>query len=94
MTLPRVVYQIRVSGAVPNRLLEDFSGVAISPGQVGTTLHADLADQAELSGLLAALRRAGIVLLEVRREQAFETGADSPAEGEADSGEQRPSNSV
>jgi hypothetical protein len=74
--MPRVVYQIRVAGAVPNRLLEDFSGVAIADDPVGTMLHADVADQAELSGLLAALRRAGIVLLEVHREQAFEPDPD------------------
>ena len=92
--MPRVVYQIRVAGAVPNRLLEDFSGVEIAADPIGTTLHADLTDQAELSGLLAALRRAGIVLLEVRREQAFETEKDSAAEDEADSDGQRPSTSV
>lgn len=92
--MPRAVYQIRVAGAVPNRLLDDFSGVEIAGDAVGTTLHADLADQAELSGLLAALRRAGIVLLEVRREQAFETDEDSAAETETESGEQRPTNSV
>jgi hypothetical protein len=92
--MSRVVYQIRVAGAVPNRLLDDFSGVEIAGDAVGTTLHADLADQAELSGLLAALRRAGIVLLEVRREQSFEAEADSATGRNGETGGQRPSSTV
>ncbi|MET0999627.1 MAG: hypothetical protein ABWX73_12990 [Marmoricola sp.] len=71
--MSRVVYQIRVSGTVPERFFEDFSDVNVAVDPVGTTLQADLADQAELSGLLAALRRDGLVLLEVRREQVFDT---------------------
>jgi hypothetical protein len=71
--MSRVAYQIRVAGAVSARLLEDFARVTVSLDQVGTTLRADLTDQAELNGLLAALRRDGLVLLEVRREQVFHT---------------------
>ena len=77
--MSRVAYQIRVAGAVPARILEDFDRVTISLDQVETTLHADLADQAELNGLLAALRRDGLVLVEVRREQVFD--ADGGATG-------------
>ena len=40
------------------------------------------------------VRRAGIVLLEVRREQACVTEEDSAAETETESGEQRPASSV
>ena len=70
--MSRVAYQIRVAGAVPDRFFEDFSRVTAAVDPVGTTLHADLTDQAELNGLLAALRRDGLVLLEVRREQELD----------------------
>ena len=69
--MSRVVYQIRVAGALPDRFFEDFSRVTTAVDPVGTTLRADLTDQAELNGLLDALRRDGFVLLEVRREQDF-----------------------
>jgi hypothetical protein len=77
--MSRVAYQIRVAGAVPDRFFEDFSRVTAATDPVGTTLRADLTDQAELNGLLAALRRDGLVLLEVRREQDFDT--EDEAEG-------------
>lgn len=70
--MSRVVYQIRVAGTLPERFFEDFPEVVIAVDPVGTTLQADLADQAELNGLLDALRRDGLVLLEVRREQMFD----------------------
>ncbi len=71
--MTRVAYQIRVAGAVPDRFFDDFSRVTVAVDPVGTTLRADLTDQAELNGLLAALRRDGLVLLEVRREQVFDS---------------------
>jgi len=67
--MSRVAYRIRVAGAVPPRFFEDFSRVSLADDEAGTTLHADLADMAELHGLLDALRRDGLVLMEVRREQ-------------------------
>lgn len=70
--MSRVAYQIRVVGAVPARLLEDFTQVTVSLDHVGTTLRADLSDQAELHGLLDALRRTGLELVEVRREPVIE----------------------
>ncbi len=42
--------------------------MSVADDEGGTTLRADLADMAELHGLLDALRRDGLVLLEVRRE--------------------------
>lgn len=80
--MSRVAYQIRVAGAVPDRFFEDFSRVTAAVDPVGTTLRADLTDQAELNGLLDALRRGGLELLEVHREQAFDstggaTGGDA-----------------
>lgn len=71
--MTRVAYQIRVAGAVPDRFFDDFSRVTVAVDPVGTTLRADMTDQAELNGLLAALRREGLVLLEVRREQDFDS---------------------
>ena len=81
--MSRAAYQIRVSGAVPDRFFDDFSHVTVVVDPAGTTLRADLTDQAELNGLLAALRRDGLVLLEVRREQVFDsvdeaTGTETP----------------
>ncbi len=69
--MSRIGYQIRVAGEVPDRFFEDFSGVTAAVDPVGTTLRADLTDQAELNGLLDALRRSGLVLLEVHREQGY-----------------------
>ena len=79
--MSRVAYRIRVAGAVPPRFFEDFSRVTVADDEAGTTLHADLTDMAELHGLLDALRRDGLVLVEVRREQVpdvkFQKTADS-----------------
>jgi hypothetical protein len=81
--MSRVAYQIRVAGELPERFFEDFSRVTVAVEPVGTTLRADLTDQAELNGLLDALRREGLVLLEVRREQVFEgnEGSDDGPQG-------------
>jgi len=62
-------YEIRTVGEVSQHMLEDFEGVTVSIDPVGTTIHAVLADEAELHGLLDALSRAGIVLVDVRRER-------------------------
>ena len=70
--MSRVAYRIRVTGTVPPRFFEDFSRVRVADDEGGTTLHADLADMSELHGLLDALRRDGLVLVEVRRERAPE----------------------
>jgi hypothetical protein len=71
--MSRVAYRIRVTGAVPPRFFEDFSRVTVAADEAGTTLLADLADMAELHGLLDALRRDGLVLVEVRREHVAES---------------------
>ena len=66
--MPRVLYEIRVEGEVPNEVLENFEGVTSQGETLDTTLRADLADAAALHGLLLALRHQGLVLLDVRRE--------------------------
>jgi hypothetical protein len=75
--MSRVAYQIRVAGTLPERFFEDFSRLTVAVDPVGTTLRAELTDQAELNGLLDAIRRDGLVLLEVRREPVFDT-EDTP----------------
>jgi hypothetical protein len=71
--MSRAAYEIRVVGVVPSRLVEDFERVTVSADPAGAILRADLADQAELHGLLDALRRDGLVLVDVRREQVYES---------------------
>ena len=68
--MTRIVFEIRVQGAVPPRLLDDFDGITLAVDPVGTTMRARLTDEAELHGVLDALRRAGLVLVDVRREHA------------------------
>ncbi len=75
--MTRVCYEIRVEGEVPEAVLDNFEGVTSQGETVDTTLRANLADAAALHGLLLALRRAGLVLLEVRRE--FDPGHDDSA---------------
>jgi len=72
--MSRSAYEIRVLGEVPEELLADFERVTIAVDPVGTTMRAELADEAELHGILDALRRSGLVLVDVRREQVFEGG--------------------
>ncbi len=70
--MSRAAYEIRAVGNVPAELLEDFAGVRVATDPAGTTIRADLADEAELHGLLDALRREGFALVEVHREPAFD----------------------
>jgi hypothetical protein len=72
MSMSRATYEIRVDGQVSQRLLEDFDGVTIVADPAGTTMRADFADGAELHGFLGALRRDGLVLVDVRREHVYE----------------------
>jgi hypothetical protein len=82
--MSRAAYEIHVVGHVPARLLEDFERVTVSPDLAGATLRAELADQAELHGLLDALRRDGLTLVDVRREQPY-AQTESPGATEGDS---------
>src|SRR4029078_7149806 len=54
--MARAAYEIRVAGEVLPRLLEDFSDVTVQNDPASTTMHAVLADEAQLHRLLAALR--------------------------------------
>ncbi|MET0952881.1 MAG: hypothetical protein ABWX57_06315 [Aeromicrobium sp.] len=66
--MTRAAYEIRAVGAVPTRLLEDFPGVTVTMDVTGSLIRAELADEAELHGLLAALRREGFPLVDVRKD--------------------------
>lgn len=66
--MPSATYEIRVEGVVPPDVLENVEGVSTVATSTETTLRAEVADTSALNGLLAALRRGGLVLLEVRRD--------------------------
>jgi hypothetical protein len=83
--MARVAYEIRVVGALPSSFFEDFEGITVADEHGGLTLHAELADQSELHGVLDALRRDGAVLVEVRREEVLEPyDGDAAADDSAD----------
>ena len=79
----RMTYEIRVEGEVPNEVLDNFEGVTSRGETLDTTLRADLADAAALNGLLLALRQAGLVLLDVRREFGGPDEASAPADDQS-----------
>jgi hypothetical protein len=58
-------YDIVVRGRLSNRCEYAFDGVTLEPRPGETRLHADLADQAQLYGLLNRLRDFGIELISV-----------------------------
>jgi hypothetical protein len=86
MTMSRAVYEIRVAGRVPSRIADDFDLVTMSVDPVGTTMRAAVMDEAELHGVLDALRREGLVLVDVRRELAFDTSEPPQSAPDPESG--------
>lgn len=68
----KAVYEIRVLGEMPPRVLDDFDRVTVAVDPLETAVRAELVDEAELQGILDAIRRSGLVLIDVRREQDFE----------------------
>jgi hypothetical protein len=65
--MAKSTYEIRITGAVPLELLENFHQIdSVEPG--GTILRATQLDDSALWGLIDALRDAGIDLMEIRRE--------------------------
>jgi hypothetical protein len=75
--MSRAAYEIRAAGEVPRSMLDDFEGVTVSVDPAGSTIHAVLVDDAALHGLLAALRRGGFELVDVRREQDLDMDEDT-----------------
>ena len=62
---PRQRYDIVVRGRLSKRYEAAFDGVTLEPRTGETKLHADLADQSQLYGLLNRLRDFGIELVSV-----------------------------
>lgn len=66
--MSRTTYEISALGSVPPELFEDFGGITVTHRSAGTTIRADLADEAQFNGILDALRRGGYELLDVHKE--------------------------
>jgi hypothetical protein len=60
-------YEFRVSGLVPEDVLEDFGDVNVTTAGVSTVLSGTVGDQSALLGLLARLRALGLDVIEVHR---------------------------
>ena len=80
--MSKAAYEIRAAGNVPVSLLEDFEGVTVFTDPAWSTIHVHLADEAELHGLLEALRRGGFVLIDVRRDPVYGLEEDPPVAGQ------------
>lgn len=76
--MSRAAYEIRAVGEVPPGVLEDFPGVTVSLDVAGTIIRVDLTDEAELHGVLDALRRGGFTLVDVRRETDYDDESPEP----------------
>jgi len=59
-------YEVRVSGLVPQEVLDQLGDVELAEPELRTVLTCTLADQAALHGFLARLRSFGLDLAEVR----------------------------
>ncbi|HEU5485859.1 MAG TPA: hypothetical protein VFU98_13210 [Microlunatus sp.] len=62
-------YEVRVSGDLSSALLQELENIRAVQA-AGTTLEVDVPDDAALWGLIDALRRAGVDLLELRRRES------------------------
>lgn len=61
------VFEVRIAGLVPQRVLLELADVEISSQELRTVLSGRFQDQAELHGFLARLRALGLDVVEVRR---------------------------
>jgi hypothetical protein len=59
--------EIRVVGAMPADLLEEFDGVQVVTESVETVLQGSLADQAALIGMINRIQGLGVELRAVRQ---------------------------
>ncbi len=72
-------YELRVDGHLDDHWSDWLGGLAIIRNEDGTsTLIGPVADQAQLHGILTALRDVGVTLLSLRVLGAPEQIADSP----------------
>lgn len=65
--MTNVEYEIRVSGLVPDSVLDEIEGVHVVVEPVQTVLRGPVVDQAALHGIINRLQRLGLDLIEVRR---------------------------
>jgi hypothetical protein len=63
----RALYQLRVSGPIPQDLIRDLKDINITVEPAETVLYGTLQDQSALFGLLVRIHDLGLQLLEVRR---------------------------
>lgn len=61
------VFEVRVTGLVPDGVLDDLTDVEIVSQDLRTSLRGSFRDQAELHGMLATLRALGLDVVEIRR---------------------------
>jgi hypothetical protein len=61
------VFEVKITGLVPNNVLQQLADVEISSQELRTSLRGHFRDQAELHGFLARLRAFGLDVVEVRR---------------------------
>ncbi|GAA0468703.1 hypothetical protein Ade02nite_79690 [Paractinoplanes deccanensis] len=60
-------YQVRVSGVIPEELLEELRDLTVSVEPPETVLHGSLPDQSAVVGLISRIHGLGLRLIEVRR---------------------------
>ena len=62
-----LAYEIRVTGQVPDDVLEEIEGVQVNLQPVETILRGSVADQSALHQVILRLQGLGLELTEVRR---------------------------
>ncbi|TDO31488.1 hypothetical protein C8E87_6912 [Paractinoplanes brasiliensis] len=65
-------YQVRVSGVLPDELIEELRDLTVSVEPPETVLHGTLPDQSAVVGLISRIHGLGLRLIEVRRLPADE----------------------
>jgi hypothetical protein len=65
-------YEVRVSGSIPEEVLQDLRVVAQGMEGTQTLLYGEIRDEAALFGLLNRLRGLGLEIVEVRRTPPIE----------------------
>ena len=71
-------YQVRVSGVIPEEMLEELRDLTVSVEPPETILHGSLPDQSAVVGLISRIHGLGLRLIEVRR-LPYQEDPGSPA---------------
>jgi hypothetical protein len=61
------MYEVRITGALPDIALDDLGDVEVARQEMRTVLSGHFADQAALYGFLQRLRSLGLEVVEVRQ---------------------------